>query len=87
MRSQSFTRRTFLDWEREFTVVQWDQRGAGKTFGRSGPVDRSVTIERMVRDGAEVAEFVRRSLAKERLILVGLSWAPGVRLAKARPDC
>jgi pimeloyl-ACP methyl ester carboxylesterase len=85
---QSFTRRTFLDWEREFTFVQWDQRGAGKTFGRSGPVDRAVTIERMVLDAAEVTEFVRGRLAKERVILVGLSWGSllGVRLAKARPD-
>src|SRR5262249_30221505 len=85
---QSFTRRTFLDWEREFTVVQWDQRGAGKTFGRSGPVGGDVTLDRMVLDGAEVAEFVRRRLGKEKVILLGLSWGSvlGVHLAKARPD-
>src|SRR5262245_50412884 len=32
--------RDFLwSWSETFTVVLWDQRGAGKTFGRSGPVD------------------------------------------------
>jgi pimeloyl-ACP methyl ester carboxylesterase len=42
----------------------------------------------MVLDAAEVTEFVRGRLAKERVILVGLSWGSllGVRLAKARPD-
>ena len=85
---QSFTRRMFLDWEREFTVVQWDQRGAGKTFGRSGPVGAGVTLDRMVLDGAEVAEFVRQRLGKEKVILLGLSWGSvlGVHLVKARPD-
>ena len=23
-------------WEQEFTVVQWDRRGVGKTLGRNG---------------------------------------------------
>lgn len=78
----------FLSWERDFTLVQWDQRGAGKTFGRSGPLGLGVTIARMAQDGVEVTEFLRRRLHKEKVLLVGWSWGSilGVEMAKARPD-
>jgi pimeloyl-ACP methyl ester carboxylesterase len=81
--------RNFLfSWTGDFTLVQWDQRGAGKTFGRSGPLDRKVTIPLMVLDGLEVAEFLRSKLHKPKIVLLGISWGSniGVRMAKARPD-
>jgi pimeloyl-ACP methyl ester carboxylesterase len=78
----------FLSWEKDFTVVQWDQRGAGRTFGASGPVDTEVTIDRMVQDGVEVAEFLRQHLHKDKIILLGWSWGSvlGVKMTKERPD-
>jgi pimeloyl-ACP methyl ester carboxylesterase len=77
-----------LGWESDFTIVQWDQRGAGKTFGRSGRVGADVTIERMAQDGLEVAEYVRQHLHKPRIVLLGVSWGTilGVQMAKLRPD-
>src|SRR5690348_15637832 len=50
---------TYRDWEREFTIVQWDQPGAGKTLrhnGRAGT--RGLTIEGIAQDGVQVAEWV-----------------------------
>jgi len=81
-------RTAFFDWTKDFTIVQWDQRGAAKTFGRSGPLDSIVTIERMALDGVEVAEFLRAKLRKPKIVLVGISWGStlGVRMAKARPE-
>ena len=75
----------FLPWERDFTIVQWDQRGAGKSFG-SGKA--SADIDLMVRDAVEVSEYVRHRLQKNKLILLGHSWGSvlGIRLLKARPD-
>jgi pimeloyl-ACP methyl ester carboxylesterase len=77
-----------LDWEASFTIVQWDQRGSGKTFGRSGRVGGDVTIERMAQDGLEVAEYVRQHLHKRRIVLLGVSWGTilGIHMAKLRPD-
>jgi len=79
---------SFLGWEKDFTFVQWDQRGAGKTFGKSGPLDPGVTIDRMAQDGVEVTEFLRRRLHKDRVILLGWSWGSilGIEMAKERPD-
>jgi pimeloyl-ACP methyl ester carboxylesterase len=78
----------FLGWERDFSLVQWDQRGAGKTFGKSGPLDPSVTIARMAEDGEELAEFLRQHLHKDKIILLGWSWGStlGVEMVKERPD-
>jgi pimeloyl-ACP methyl ester carboxylesterase len=83
-----YPRNELFGWTKDFTLVLWDQRGAGKTFGRSGPLDPSVTIDRMSLDGMEVAEFLRQKLHKQKIVLLGLSWGSvmGVHMAKARPD-
>ncbi|MGQ0649338.1 MAG: alpha/beta fold hydrolase [Gemmatimonadaceae bacterium] len=79
----------FRSWLKHFTVVQWDQRGAGRTLGKNGPsLASTITIERMVQDGIELVEVLRRELKQEKIILVGHSWGStlGVFMVKARPD-
>ena len=79
----------FRTWLRYFTVVQWDQRGAGRTLGKNGPsLGPTITIDRMTRDGIELAELLRRTLNQNRIILVGHSWGSvlGVLMVKSRPD-
>lgn len=76
-------------WEKHFTIVQWDQRGAGKTFRRNG-VNGSgdITFDSLARDGLEVAEFLCKHLNQEKIILVGSSVGSciGVMMVKRRPD-
>lgn len=88
MASSFLPRDYFFSWTRDFTVVRWDQRGAGRTYGRSGPLSAGVTIDRMAQDGIEVAEFVRTTLHKPKIVLIGLSWGSmlGTKIAHARPD-
>ena len=79
----------FADWEKYFTVVQWDQRGAGRTFTASGPsVGPTMTIDRMVEDGIEIAEYLRMHLAKEKIIIVAHSFGSvlGLQMIRKRPD-
>jgi pimeloyl-ACP methyl ester carboxylesterase len=76
-------------WERHFTLVQWDQRGAGRSRRRSGALrPGELTLDRLERDAVEVVELVRDRLGKEKLILVASSAGStfGVAVAKHRPD-
>jgi proline iminopeptidase len=75
-------------WEKAFTVVQWDQRGAGKTFGRNGKSTPDMTADRILQDGIEVVEYARRRLSKNNVILLGHSWGSflGVNMIKKRPE-
>jgi pimeloyl-ACP methyl ester carboxylesterase len=79
----------FRAWFKKFTVVQWDQRGAGRTLGKNGAsLGSTITIDRMARDGIELTEVLRTSLKQDKILLVGHSWGSilGVFIVKARPD-
>jgi len=79
----------FAGWEKDFTLVQWDQRGAGRTFTKTGPsIEPTMTVERMVQDGIEVAEFLTKHLNKKKVIIEGGSWGSilGISMAHARPE-
>jgi len=76
-------------WEDHFTVVHWDQRGAGRTFRKNGEAGCGrLTIERMVNDGIEVAEFLIAHLSQPKILLMGHSWgsALGIYMLRRRPE-
>ena len=76
-------------WAKDFTIVQWDQRGAGMTYGRSTPApDAALTLKQMSDDGAEVAAYLAQRFGKKKVILWGSSWGSilAVHMAKAHPE-
>lgn len=78
----------FGDLEAEFVVVQWDQRGAGRTFGRNPQLaDTPMTLAQMTSDGVDVATRVAAALRQPKVILLGGSWgsALAVHMAMANP--
>jgi len=83
-----FAHTLYGPWTKDFTVVQWDQRGAGKTYGANPPVEgEPLTIERLAGDGVEVARYITQRLGKRKVILMGGSWgsALAVYMAQAHP--
>src|SRR5580698_89947 len=79
----------YVPWQKDFTLVQWDQRGAGHTYGHSGG-DKTpgVNLDRIVKDGIELAEYLVRDRHKKKIILLGHSWGSvvGAMMAAARPE-
>lgn len=76
-------------WDEHFTVVHWDQRGAGRTFRKNGEAGCGpLTVDRMVRDGVAVVEFLIARLEQPRVLLVGHSWgsALAIHMLKRRPE-
>jgi len=79
----------FAPWEKHFTMVQWDQRGAGRTLRKSGPaVAPTITVDRMVQDGIELTEYLLKHLGKKRIFIVGHSFGTILELGmvRARPE-
>lgn len=79
----------FAGWEADFTVVQWDQRGAGRTFARNpATAQQPLSIDGIAADGTELAAFLAERLGHRRVVLIGTSWgsALAIHMAKARPD-
>jgi pimeloyl-ACP methyl ester carboxylesterase len=79
----------FRPWEKYFTIVQWDQRGAGRTLEANGTAGQgAMTLDQFTRDGVKLSEFLRAHLGKKKIVLLGASFGTvlGVRMAKAAPD-
>jgi proline iminopeptidase len=71
-------------------VVQWDQRGAGKTYLMNDPnsVAPTLTLERMVADSEEMIRWVQKEFGKQKVFVIGHSWGSylGLEVAKRHPD-
>ncbi len=77
-------------WEKYFTVVQWDQRGAGKTYASNNTELqlRTMTVPRMEEDTLEVANYLRSRFHRQKIFVLGHSWGSilGLWLAHEHPE-
>lgn len=82
-----FFRRYNAPLERAFTVVYWDQRGAGKSFDRTIP-RTSMTVEQFITDLDDLVEAVRTRLGQDTVTIFGHSWgsALGALYARRHPE-
>lgn len=87
----------YKGWEKEFTLVHWDQRGSGKTYeANQEPGELTMekfqktelTTDLIVSDGVEVANYVRKVLNKNKLIITGTSWGSvvAVKMITRQPE-
>lgn len=91
-----YSDKLYKDLENDFILVQWDQRGTGKTFGKYAPEELTpeylqenpLSLDLMTKDGIELSEYLLKHLGKQKIILFGTSWgsALGVKMASKRPE-
>jgi pimeloyl-ACP methyl ester carboxylesterase len=73
--------------EKYFIVVQWEQRGAGKSFSWKIPKE-TMTIEQFISDLYELIEILKLRFKKEKIFLMGHSWGSvlGTFIVQRYPD-
>lgn len=75
------------DLERQFLVIYYDQRGAGRSFDPEAPTT-SLTIAQHIDDLDRVIDHLQSQYRRDRVLLVGHSWgaALGMLYAKSHPE-
>jgi pimeloyl-ACP methyl ester carboxylesterase len=66
-------RRNTRQLEKYFTVVNWDQRGAGKSYRAISDTGK-MNIDQFVADTRELTLYLLAKFRQERLVLAGHSW-------------
>ncbi len=59
--------------EEHFIIVNWDQRGSGKSFSRKIPKE-TMKVEQFISDTLELVLMLKERFNKEKIFLVGHSW-------------
>ena len=59
--------------EKEYIVVHWDQRGAGKS-NPSGFREETMTLDRFIEDTHEVTQYLKSRFHQDKIYLLGHSW-------------
>lgn len=83
----TLVRRNTRALEKHCTVVNWDQRGAGKSFAAGADV-AGMRIGRFVDDLIELSEQLAGRFRQEKILLVGHSWGSVISMLAVarRPD-
>jgi proline iminopeptidase len=73
--------------EEHFTVVYWDQRGAGKSFSKH-ITKEEITVEKYLLDVEWLVNYLKNRFHKEKVLLVGHSWGSrlGMYAIQQNPD-
>ena len=73
--------------EQDFTVVWWEQRGAGMSFASDIPPE-TMTLEQLIADTVAVANHLRTRFGQDKIYLLGHSWGSflGIQVAAKAPE-
>jgi pimeloyl-ACP methyl ester carboxylesterase len=73
--------------EQDFTIVWWEQRGAGLSYSSDIPPE-TMTVKQIVDDTVAVTDYLRQRFGKDKIYLMGHSRGSfiGIQAAAQAPD-
>jgi pimeloyl-ACP methyl ester carboxylesterase len=75
-------------WEDYFTVVQWDQRGFGRSTVDATKLEGTLTKDQVIADGVDLVDYLRKRFGQPKVFIMGHSWGSlvGLEIAHRRPE-
>jgi len=83
----SFLKETNTGLEKDFVMVYWEQRGAGKSYSSDIPAE-SMNLSQLISDTHELSEILSKRFKKQKIYLMGHSWGTllGILTAYKYPE-
>lgn len=79
-------RRNLAALEENFTIINWEQPGSGKSYNS---VDtENLNVNRYIEDGIAITDYIKENFNQEKIYIMGESWgsALGIFLVNERPE-
>ena len=70
-----------------YTVVLWEQRGAGKSYMRN-KTPGNISLNQIIYDGQELVKIIKEKFNVEKIYLAGYSWGSivGLKMVEEKPE-
>ena len=83
----AFMKKMNPEIENNFTMVYWEQRGAGKSYSKTIPIE-SMNVAQFISDTKELSEILAKRFNREKIYLMGHSWGAflGILTAHQYPE-
>lgn len=80
------TREHFDKLEAEFTIVNWEQPGSGRSFGARDI--ETITVDTYIKDGHAITEYLKDRFNQDKIYIIGESWGSylAIELATNYPE-
>ena len=82
-----YARKYQSELEKHFTVVNWDQRGAGLSYSNEIP-GSSMTLDQLTADTIHLTERLCKQFNRQKIYIAGYSWGSvlALHVLQERPD-
>jgi proline iminopeptidase len=73
--------------EKHYTIVYWDQKGAGKSYSKSLKGE-DITVRNYIEDTHFLTNYLKTRFGKEKIYLIGHSWGSrlGLHVISEKPE-